>query len=234
MSEEFLIPREDYLASGIHIGMNQRTKHMQPFVYKVRPDGLAVMNLQIIDQRIRTAAKFLARAKKILVVSRKSVAHDAIGKFSEIVGVKAVRGRFIPGMLTNPHYEKFYETDAIIIVDPMSDYQALKEATDAHIPVVALCDTFNETNNIDLIIPSNNKGIRSITLIFWLLAREILKERGEIKTNEDFKYKIEDFVRERAFRRESRGNGRRRGSRGFARSRQGFARGSSRGRARRR
>lgn len=234
MSEEFLIPREDYLASGIHIGMNQRTKHMRSFVYKVRPDGLAVMNLQIIDQRIRTAAKFLARAKKILVVSRKSVAHDAIDKFSEIVGAKAVAGRFIPGMLTNPHYEKFHETDALIVVDPMSDYQALKEATDVHIPVVALCDTLNETNDIDLIIPSNNKGVRSIALIFWLLAREILKERGEIKTDKDFKHKIEDFVRERASRRESRGRGTKQEGRGFARSRQGPARGSSRGRARRR
>lgn len=217
MPVQFLIPREEYLASGIHIGMKERTKQMKPFVYKIRPDGLAVMNLQIIDERIRTAAKFLARSKKLLVVSRKSVAHDAIDKFVELVGARCIKGRFMPGTLTNPHYEHFYEADVVFIIDPMSDYQALKEATTARVPVVALCDTFNETNDIDLIIPANNKGIRSITLLFWLLAREILKERGELKADKDFKYKTEDFAKERAFRREAYDPKRRLGRRDFSR-----------------
>jgi small subunit ribosomal protein S2 len=214
MPVKFLVPREEYLAAGIHIGMKERTKQMRPFVYKVRPDGLAVMNLQTIDERIRTAAKFLARAQRILVVSRKGVAHGTIDKFAEIVGAKSVTGRFMPGMLTNPHYEHFYEADMVLIVDPMSDHQALKESATARIPVVAICDTFNETDNVDLIIPANNKGIRSITLLFWLLAREILKERGGIKSNKDFKYKIEDFVKRGAFRQERRERERERGQTG--------------------
>jgi small subunit ribosomal protein S2 len=209
MPVHFLVPREEYLAAGIHIGMKERTKHMQLFVYKVRPDGLAVMNLQTIDERIRTAAKFLARAKNMLVVSRKGVAHDAIKKFSEVVGAKAVKGRFMPGMLTNPRYENFYEADVVLAVDPMFDYQALKESATARIPVVAICDTLNETDNVDLIIPANNKGIRSITLLFWLLAREILKERGEIKSDKGFKHKIEDFTKRGPFRQERYERGRR-------------------------
>lgn len=193
MVAEFLVPREEYLAAGVHIGMKQRARQMRPFIYKIRPDGLAVMNLQIIDERLRYAAKFLSRAKKLLVVSRKSVAHDAIDKFAEIVGAKSVKGRFMPGMLTNPQYKDFFEADAVLIVDPIVDYQIVREAVTARVPVVAICDTSTEINNIDLVIPANNKGIRSVTLIFWILAREILKEREAIKANEEFKYKVEDF-----------------------------------------
>lgn len=191
---KFLIPREKYLASGIHIGMKQRTKQMKEFIYKIRPDGLAVLNLRLVDERIRIAAKFLARAKKIIVVSRKRVAHPAVKKFAEIVGAHAVLGRFMPGTLTNPNYKEFYEADTLLITDPMSDYQALEESIVGRIPVVALCDTFNETADVDLAIPANNKGRKSLATIFWLLAREMLKERGKIKTDREFKHKIEDFM----------------------------------------
>jgi len=174
--------------------MKSKTKDMEKFIYKVREDGLAVLNLSKVDERIRVASKFLARAKKILVVGRKVNAHAPVKKFAEVVGCDYVAGRFMPGTLTNPNYEKFIEPDVILITDPLSDRQALKEAVKARIPVVALCDTFNETKNVDLVIPVNNKGRKSLALIYWLLAREILKERGIIKSNEEFKYKVEDFM----------------------------------------
>lgn len=221
MVVQFLVPREEYLAAGIHIGMKQRAAQMRPFIYKVRPDGLAVMNLQIIDERIKAAAKLLARSKKILVVSRKSVAHDAIDKFAELVGAKSVKGRFMPGMLTNPNYKHFFEADVVLAVDPMADYQVIKEAATARVPVVAICDTSSETNNIDLIIPANNKGVRSITLFFWLITREILKERGAIKADEEFKYKIEDFSREDALKSEPSVSKREQEMRTYTRPRRG-------------
>lgn len=219
MPEEFLISREKYLASGIHIGVKQRTKQMKPFVYKIRSDGLAVMNLTMIDQRIKTAAKLLANSKKILIVSRRSIAHDAIEKFSEIIGAKNVGGRFMPGMLTNSEYERFYEADLVVVVDPMADYQVLNEAVNARVPVVAVCDTFNETNNVDFVIPANNKGLRSLTLLFWLLAREVLKAKGEIKNDEEFKYEVDDFVNKESLEREA--NKRRKSMKG-GRSRQRY------------
>jgi len=196
MPARFLIPRQQYLASGIHIGMKQKTKDMKEFIYKVRPDGLAVLNLRKLDERIRTAAKFLARAQKILVVSRKSVAQDVIKKFSDIIGARAVLGRFMPGTLTNPSYREFFEADVIFIADPLVDYQALREAVKARVPIVAICDTFNETRDIDLIIPANNKGKKALGTLFWLLAREVLKERKTIKSDKEFEYKIEDFAKE--------------------------------------
>jgi small subunit ribosomal protein S2 len=194
MPQRLLIPRNQYLASGIHIGMKQKTKDMREFIYKIRPDGLAVLNLKKVDERIRYAAKFLARLKNIIVTTRKPVAFDIIKKFGEIIGAKVITGRFMPGTLTNPKYEKFFEAEAVLILDPMTDYQALNEAVKAKVPVVAVCDTINETKDIDLVIPANNKGRRAIGLLFWLLAREILKERKQIKSNSEYKYKLEDFI----------------------------------------
>lgn len=190
-----LISKQKYLASGIHIGMKSRTKDMEEFIYKVRADGVATLNLKKIDERIRIAAKFLARAKKILVAGRLLVTHPIIKKFAEIVGAYAVTGRFMPGTLTNPNYKKYYEADVVLVTDPLIDRQAVSEAVKARIPVVALCDTFNETKNVDLVIPANNKGKRALATLFWLLAREILKIRGEIKSDSQFKYKIEDFLK---------------------------------------
>lgn len=193
MPEELLISKQDYLSAGIHIGMKSRTKDMKKFIYKIREDGLAVLDLKTLDERIKIAAKFLAGMDKMLVVGRKLNSHGPIKKFCEVVGCDYVIGRFMPGTLTNPSYKKFVEPDVVLLTDPLSDYQALKEALDSRIPIVALCDTFNETRNIDFVIPCNNKGRKSLALIYWLLAREILKNRGE----KEFKYKLEDFSGER-------------------------------------
>ncbi len=194
MPQKLLLPKNQYLASGIHIGMKQKTKDMKDFIYKIRPDGLAVLNLRKIDERIRIAAKFLSRLDKILVTTRKSIAFSIIKKFGEAIKAEVVTGRFMPGTLTNPKYKKYIEAEAVVILDPLTDLQALKEAVKANVPVVAVCDTINETRDVDLIIPANNKGKRAIGLLFWLLAREILKERKEIKSDSEFKLKLEDFI----------------------------------------
>ena len=193
MPVRFLIPGDKYLGAGVHIGTLEKTGQMERFIFRVCPDGLAVLDLHVVDNRIRVVGEFLANQKKMVVVSRKSVAHAAIRKFAEIVGAKAVCGRFMPGMLTNPGYKDFYEADVIFVVDPMADYQAVEESVRARVPLVAICNTYNETNNIDLILPANNKGHRSIAVLFWLLAREIQKERGTIKTYREFKPDIKDF-----------------------------------------
>lgn len=196
MPAKLLISRQEYLASGIHIGMKQRTADMKEFIYKIREDGLAVLNLRKLDERLKAAAKILAKAKKIMVVGRKTSAPEALIKFSEIIGCEVVTGRFMPGTLTNPNYKKFFEADVILIANPLNDYQVLREAVKARIPVVAICDTFNETRDVDLIIPANNKGRKALATLFWILAREILKEHGQIKSYDEFNYKVTDFAKE--------------------------------------
>jgi small subunit ribosomal protein S2 len=188
-----LVEKTEYLTAGVHIGMKSCTPYMKQFVYKVRDDGLAVFNLQKVDNRIKVAADFLSKFERIMVVSKKDSASKAIKSFAEVVNGKATAGRFLPGTLTNPSYKGFYEPDVILVVDPLIDDQAVKEAKKKRIPVVALCDTFNIVRNVDVVIPVNNNGKKSIALIFWILAKEVLKNRKELKKDSDFKKTLKDF-----------------------------------------
>jgi len=188
-----LTEKTDYLTAGVHIGMKSCTKFMRQFVYKIREDGLSVFNIQKVDERTATAANFLAGFDNILMVSRKGNGKQATAKFAEVVGGKAVTGRFPPGTLTNPSFKDFYEPDVVFVVDPLVDRQAVKEAVKKRIPIVALCDTFNEVKNVDYIIPMNNNGRKSIAMILMLIAREILKKRKKIKDDSEFSYDIKDF-----------------------------------------
>ena len=151
------------------------------------------MNLQKVDNRIKIGADFLSGFEKIMVVSKKDNASLAIKTFAEEIGGKAVAGRFLPGTLTNPSYKNFYEPDVVFVVDPLIDDQAVKEAKKKRIPVVALCDTFNMARDVDVIIPVNNNGKKSLALIFWILSREILKNNKKIKKDADFKKTVKDF-----------------------------------------
>jgi len=174
-----LVDKTDYLTAGVHIGMKSCTPYMKQFVYKVRDDGLAVFNLQKVDERIKAAADFLAGFENVLVASRKDNAAIAITAFAKATGSRSIAGRFSPGTLTNPSYKDFFEPDAILIIDPLVDEQVIKEAKKKRIPIVSLCDTFNSAKDLDLIIPINNNGKKALALVFWILSKEILKKRGK-------------------------------------------------------
>ena len=187
---KLLIPREKYLSAGVHIGMTSKTVDMQRFIYKVRPNGLAVLNVGMLDKRIEHAANMLAPMKSILIVSRKENGQDPAKKFAEVIGGKAIIGRFMPGSLTNPSFKDFFEPNITIVVDPAADRQAIKESTQMRIPIMGLSDTFNDTSYIDLVLPCNNKGKKSVALILWLLAKLIKEKRNEqfSSTPEEFGY----------------------------------------------
>ena len=191
---EYLIPPDEYLAAGVHIGTQIRTGDMKRFIYKVRPDGLYALDIKKLDERIRIAGKFLARfdPAKILAVSARQYGQKPVMMFAKAVGCDYVIGRFIPGTLTNPMLKEYREPDVVIVTDPAIDRQAVEEATRVGIPVVALCDTNNSTANVDLVIPTNNKGRKALALVYWLLAKEVLKNRGV----EEFPYSSSDFEAE--------------------------------------
>ncbi|MBI4162862.1 MAG: 30S ribosomal protein S2 [Candidatus Aenigmarchaeota archaeon] len=193
MKKSLLIPREQYLSAGVHIGMTSKTADMNKFIYKVRPNGLAVLNVGMLDSRIAAAANMLSNAKDILIVARKDVAQSPAKKFAEVIGARSVIGRFMPGSLTNPTYENFFEPEIILLTDPAIDKQALKEAVQIRIPIIALSDTFNNTDYLDLVVPCNNRGKKSIALVLWLIAKLIMEKR-----NEKFELKPEDFGYEEA------------------------------------
>ncbi len=187
---ESLIPVDEYLAAGVHIGTQQKTEDMKRFVYRVRADGLYVLDVKATDDRIKTAAKFLSKfdPARILVVSARQYGQFPATMFAKVIGAKSMVGRFIPGTLTNPEYRDFVEPDIVVVTDPIGDLQAVKEAVDIGVPVVAMCDTNNMTMHIDLVIPTNNKGRKALALIYWLLAQEITKLRGQ-----PMNYAVNDF-----------------------------------------
>ncbi len=193
-----MVSEETYMTSGVHIGTRQKTADIKEFIYKVRNDGLYIIDVKKTDDRIKAAAKFLAKydPSKILAVSVRQYGQKPVRKLGESIGVQVLDGRFQPGTLTNPNAKTFLEPEIILLTDPLADIQALHEAKNIGIPVLALCDTNNETKYIDYVIPTNNKGRRALALIYWLLARAILKEQGKIKSDEEFTVTVEDFEAE--------------------------------------
>ena len=171
---------------------------MAPFIYKVRPDGLAVLNVKKIDERIETAAKFLAQyePKNILVVCRRENGWAGVKLFHKLTGIPVIAGRYRPGLLTNPVLEDFKEIKILFVADPWPDKNAVMDAVRMGVPVVACCDTNNEANFVDLVVPCNNKGKKSIGLMFYLLAKEYMKARGSIKSEEELSIPLEEFIKE--------------------------------------
>lgn len=205
IEEELLLPQDMLLSAGIHIGTRTKTKDIEQFIYRVRPDGLFVLDVKKTDERIRVAAKFLARFEpsKIASAAARLYAQEPVRKFCELTGAIPIAGRFIPGLLSNPLYPNRIEPDVLIVSDPRADSQAVREASSVGIPIVALCSTDNDFSGVDLVIPTNNKGRRALAVIYWLLTRQILRERGELPPDKDLPLTIEDF--EAKFLREREG-----------------------------
>ena len=194
-AEELLLPRDTLLSAGIHIGTRTKTLDMEPFIYRVRPDGLFVLDVKKTDDRIRVTAKFLSRYEhaKVAVAATRLYAQEPVKKFCELTGSTPLIGRFIPGQLSNPQYPGRIDPEIILVSDPRADAQAVKEASKVGIPIVALCSTDNEFAGVDLVIPTNNKGRRALAVIFWLLTRQVLRERGELAADKDPPATIDDF-----------------------------------------
>jgi small subunit ribosomal protein S2 len=181
MSEGMLIPYESYEEYAVHVGTQQKSSDMKQFISEIKDDGsgLHLIDLNRTDERVRTVAKFLNnyRPERILVVSARQYGQRPARMFAKAIGASRIVGRFIPGTLTNPNLRTYTEPEVIFVTDPQADQQALSEAVSSGLPVVALCDANNNLRNVDLCLPANNKGRKSLSLLYWLLAREVLKVR---------------------------------------------------------
>ena len=193
-TENLLIDNNEYLKSGVHIGTKFRTKYMANFIYKTRPDGLSVLNLKKIDERVRLAINMLSHynPEDILVVSRRENGWKALKLLSKLTGMQVLPGRYPPGILTNIQLETFMEPKIIMVCDPWTDKNAVDDATLMGIPVIALCDTNNQSNQIDLVVPCNNKGKKSVGIVFYLIAREYMQRKGL----GEMTAKLDDFMEE--------------------------------------
>lgn len=189
--EELLKEREEYLKNGVHIGTQSQNADMEDYIFHVKKNGLAILDLNTTDKQIRAIAQTLAEydPQEILVVGRKDEAYQPIKAFSEAIGTKTVNGRFMPGTLTNPRSDSFMEPEIILVTDPEEDRQAITEAEDANIPVIAIADSENNLEGVDKVIAANNKGEKALGMVFYLLADQMKEQIGE-----KLDFKQEDFM----------------------------------------
>ena len=185
-----LVTLDVYERHAVHIGTNQKSADMKKFLDTLRQDdsGLHLIDVHQTDSRIRVVAQFLENfeSDRILVVSARQYGQRPARKFAQSIGAKYIVGRFIPGTLTNPSLRTYMEPEVILVTDPAADSQALSEAVKSGLPVVAICDANNRLRNVDIALPANNKGRRSLALVYWLLARETLKCRGTVSNDTEW------------------------------------------------
>jgi small subunit ribosomal protein S2 len=189
------VKQEVFLEAGVHIGTKIRTSDMREFIFKRRDDGLYILDLRKSAEKLMQAAKVIAKHKpeEVTVVASRVYSSNPATRFAELTGVNLIKGRFIPGTMTNMNVRGFMEPRLLLVCDPKGEHEALVESAKNGVPVIGLCDTDNETKFIDLIVPINNKGKRSLALIFYILSREVMVAQGKIKSYDEFTYDISYF-----------------------------------------
>ena len=190
-----LIPIEDYVKAGCYIGTKVITPDMRKFVYRRRADGIAIINTNIIDQKIGEAAKELAKYKpnEWVLVCKREAGWRAVKLFSELTGVRVFTKKYPAGIITNTCLPDFFETDMIFVCDPWLDKNAMNDAENVRRKVFSICDTNNLSRGADVVIPANNKSNKSLGVIFYILAREYMKSQGISKKLPE----MEDFIGEK-------------------------------------
>ncbi|KAH9055424.1 ribosomal protein S2, flavodoxin-like domain-containing protein [Lactarius vividus] len=176
------------LAAQCHIGTKNCDKQMEPYVWKRRQDGIHIINIGKTWEKLVFAARIIAAIENpndVCVISARPYGHRAVLKYAANTGAQAIAGRFTPGSFTNYITRSFKEPRLIIVTDPRVDHQAIREASYVNIPVIALADTDAPLKYVDVAIPTNNKARHAIGLIWWLLAREVLRLRGTIPRTPD-------------------------------------------------
>src|SRR5215203_3288807 len=183
------------LSTGIRVGTPVKTKSMSRYIVRANPEGLYILDISKTLYRIDVAAKFLGRTNiaKVAITSAREYGKKPVEKFCEATGATPILGRFMPGTFTNPSLPKYMEPEIVIVTDPQADQQAVIEATRAGVPVLAISNSDNVISKVDLVIPANNRGRKALATVYWLLAREVMKKQGKIKSDNDMKVSIDDF-----------------------------------------
>lgn len=187
----------DLSASHIHLGTKNVSHQMKNYAFSRSKDGIHVIDLHATWEKLILAARIIVAVENpqdVCVCSTRLFGQRAIFKYAQNTGCHYINGRFIPGSFTNQIQSKFTQPRVLIVTDPRTDHQALQEARLVNIPVIALCDTDAPLQNVDVAIPCNNRGKHAIAMMYWLLAREVLRMRGAIPRSLPWEIKVDLFI----------------------------------------
>jgi len=192
----WLVSLEEYIKAGVHIGTKIKNKQTKKFIARVRSDGLAIIDVIKLDERLRLSAKLLSKYEpyQILAVGRRETTRKPLQMLNKYTGINVYPKRYPPGLLTNPALDIFKDVDVVVITDPILDRNALLDAYRTGKTTIAFVDTNNSLSYIDIAIPANNRGAKSLALLYYIIAREYLRNKGLLSKRGELPISYEEFM----------------------------------------
>jgi len=191
------------LACNVHLGSRNITPQMTRYVWKRNVDGVHIIDLRKTWEKLVLAARVIVSmepqdvcAVALTVGQSKAppLAQRAVLKFSQYVGSRHIVGRYTPGTFTNRIQSNFIEPRLLVVSDPVKDFQPILESSYVNMPVIAFSDVDGPSKHVDIVIPCNTRSPHSVALVWWMLAKEVRRLKGNEPRNKEWGVMVDMFL----------------------------------------